>query len=1022
MNVYYSDSQYALDLAVDRRISDALDTLTHTYIIVPAQLSFNTERRIVRHANSDGFYSIEVISFEKLARMLLERVAGRALPTIDSVGMTMLAKEALLSLESELDVLDPRSDDTLHQRLAALVKALRSEGISSKTLKDIDGADGILKDKLSDLSKLLSRIESSSAGMDEAQLEQFAYSKISDAHFLKDSHIIVHSFDSLSKIRIDALKALDNIAADVSVYLLADPENDIFCSGNRLAQILGGNAKNLPDLRTDDTALLARELFRYPYRKFDIPTESITIYKCADARAEAKAAAALSIKYIQEGIRPQDIAICVSDMSVYSDILDEVFSSSKLPFFIENKRTLIHSDIAGLILSALRIISEGWRLRDLLLHLKTGLLPVLPEEADELIRFIKEHGIKGWMLRKPLADESMEDIRSRAFSPLSELCGSCGSLTKRLLEYLNVLNTEEKLTALADSLKDAGLAEEAAFTRQTFPRTVSILEQAGTYLADADAHSLYSAIAAGFESSSIAVTPPLQGQITVGELTHSVFPDVVKMIAVGICDSLVPHAVDDGGIITNSEAASLADVLSFFPSALSPSEQKALIMRAFSAGKALDLIYNTSAGPSYIIDRVKRISGAATFGPPSLLSRAETFCCAAAELRSLADGEELSPYSLALFLTSEPTSVSRLASYMRPGNVSISPKTSRKLYGELRGSASLIEDFYKCSYKHFMDYGIKPVELNLLREDAMSAGSYIHSLLEKVTRTLERRRLSWQNADDSTISEIIDDAACKMRPEHNKGIFNSKRFSFTEKRLKEEVLLATRAVRASLTGMHIAGSEVRFEHKLENITLIGRIDRVDLSEDGFLRVVDYKSGKAEFDLCRLYYGLSIQLMIYLIAAINIVPGCSPAGGFYMKVSLPFIPSDKDESDRMKKLQMEGFALADTDAAASMEKASKKLSTIKLSLNGDGIPYGSNTFSRAELNSLMQHCERLAQNAVSSILSGKLKISPAEYNGSSPCSYCEYFAVCRRDESGRSLQKLSRTEILSSINDKSTERN
>ena len=70
---------------------------------------------------------------------------------------------------------------------------------------------------------------------------------------------------------------------------------------------------------------------------------------------------------------------------------------------------------------------------------------------------------------------------------------------------------------------------------------------------------------------------------------------------------------------------------------------------------------------------------------------------------------------------------------------------------------------------------------------------------------------------------------------------------------------------------------------------------------------------------------------------------------------------------------------------------------------------------------MRHCEKLAQNAVSSILSGKLEVNPAEYGGTIPCDYCEYFAVCRREDSGRSLPKLSQTEILNNIKN-NTERN
>lgn len=1013
MRLFCSPSQSALDAAIDERISNALNTGAHTFVIVPAQLGFNTERRIIHQCSADGFYSIEVVSFEKLARLILERAAGRAIPTIDNTGLTMLAKEALISLECELEVLDARHDDSLHKRLAALVKALRSEGITPEALTKAEGSPGVLKGKLTDVAKLYSRIENAPDGMDEAALEQFAYSRAADADFLKGCDIIVHSFDALSRLRIDALKALDT-TANVSVYLLAQPDNELFFSTNRLASELSGDITKLPDSRTDETAMLSRELFCYPYKKLPAPAQSIRIYKCADERTEVKAAAALAISQISSGISPSDIAVCVSDMSAYSALLSEVFTASKLPFFIEDKRSLYGSDISVLVLSALKIISEGWRLRDILRHIKTGLLPVSAADADELIRYIKEHGIKGYMLRRELKEEAVETLRTRALSPLEELSQSEGSLPRRLIEYLEALSAEQKLEQLAGELSGAGMEQEAAYLRQTYERTISLLEQADRYLPDADARALYSALSAGFESSAIAVTPPLEGQITVGELTHSIFPRVRRMIVIGVCDSLVPHIDDGAGIITSGEAEALSGVLPYFPTSLSPDEQKALIMRVFAAGDELALIYNSRAGASYIIDRVKRLAGIFETPPPELLSRSEALIQAASELRSLADGADFAAENLALFLASEPQSVGQLAAYMQPRPTRLRPDTSRKIYGGLRGSASVIEDFYRCSYKHFLDYGIRPVELRELREDALSVGNYIHSLLESVTHGLASKNMSLSDAGDEHIRGIIDAAADEMRSTHNKGIFKNKRYAITEKRLREEVLLATRAIRASLSGMEIAGSEFSFRRDLNGITLTGRIDRIDKSENGFLRVVDYKSGRKGFDLSELYYGLSIQLMVYLIAAIELMPDSEPAGGFYMNVSLPYIASDETEEDRMKELRMNGFALADADAARCMETAEGKLHTIKLSLDKNGVPSGSNAFSRDELSRLMQHCERLAENAVRCIFSGELSATPAHIGASLPCDYCEYASVCRREDAERSLAKLSKEEIFNEL--------
>ena len=58
----------------------------------------------------------------------------------------------------------------------------------------------------------------------------------------------------------------------------------------------------------------------------------------------------------------------------------------------------------------------------------------------------------------------------------------------------------------------------------------------------------------------------------------------------------------------------------------------------------------------------------------------------------------------------------------------------------------------------------------------------------------------------------------------------------------------------------------------EKMHLQGRIDRIDVSEDAehvYVKVIDYKSGNRKFDLAALYYGLQLQLVVYMLSLIHI---------------------------------------------------------------------------------------------------------------------------------------------------------
>ena len=145
-------------------------------------------------------------------------------------------------------------------------------------------------------------------------------------------------------------------------------------------------------------------------------------------------------------------------------------------------------------------------------------------------------------------------------------------------------------------------------------------------------------------------------------------------------------------------------------------------------------------------------------------------------------------------------------------------------------------------------------------------------------------------------------------------------------------------------GAFRAGAQKRTHHthrcasqrKNGLVTVGGIIDRVDLYKDEngttYVRVVDYKTGRKEFKLADVLYGMSLQMLIYL-AALAQNKDLHPAGILYMPAFIASVTSDGTESTEKlkqevgKNLRMNGLLLKDNEILNAME----------MGLNGRFIP-------------------------------------------------------------------------------------
>ncbi len=337
-----------------------------------------------------------------------------------------------------------------------------------------------------------------------------------------------------------------------------------------------------------------------------------------------------------------------------------------------------------------------------------------------------------------------------------------------------------------------------------------------------------------------------------------------------------------------------------------------------------------------------------------------------------------------------------------------------RLYGgEPRLSASRADTFAKCRFAYFCRFGLnaKPYEAAELK--ANEIGSFIHEVLEKTAAEVMSLG-GFRSLDDDRILMIADkyiDAF--FHTEFQDFEEKSARFTYLFRRLRSDVHDILRDISEELRRsdfvpldfeLDINRSEDIGAYELPEVSrgirLSGIIDRVDGWEhDGklYVRVVDYKTGKKSFKLDDVYYGLDLQMLIYLNVLKKFGSGrygkdIEPAGIMYLPARTEYetvnsIDADAGESAK-KPLRRSGFVLDDTDVIKAWERDDEQL-FIPLKKSKGGAPV-----SRSAIDVLSRWVDKSLARMTDDIGRGDITADPLfAGEGSNACMTCEYKGQC-----------------------------
>ena len=370
-----------------------------------------------------------------------------------------------------------------------------------------------------------------------------------------------------------------------------------------------------------------------------------------------------------------------------------------------------------------------------------------------------------------------------------------------------------------------------------------------------------------------------------------------------------------------------------------------------------------------------------------------------------------------------------------------------KLYGRiLRLSASQVDTQAECRLSYFLKYGLRARERKEAAIDPAEFGTYVHDVLEKtVTDIMDRG--GFHNVTLEQTQQIAagysDEYAAKRF-----AVLSTERLDYLFRRNRRELEIIVEELwkELSVSGFQPAGVEVEFDQngayppialrsKTMRAYLMGKVDRVDTwkwRDQSYYRVVDYKTGKKDFDYTDILSGVGLQMLLYLFALENGGDGLvgdkpQAAGVQYFSARAPYVSIDgredeeKLEKERKKNRRHKGLLLNESHVLEAMEPRPEREGKwdpawlcCKVDSKGNLV---GDLANRGQLRLLEEFVMKTLGGIVDEIASGDVSPNPYTRGSShSACSFCPFGAVChdREVEGRRNRAAVSADEFWDEI--------
>ena len=1040
-----------------RRIArDVHERKGNRVLMVPELVSHETERRLCAAAGDTASRYAEVLSFTRLARRVADTMGSAAEECLDSGGRVVAMASAARQLSSRLKAY--AAVETKPEFLTGLIDGVdefKRCCISAQDLRQAaEETEGSLAQKLEELSLLMEGYDSlcSRGKRDPRDQMTWLLEQLEQGSFAQEHVFYIDGFPDFTRQNLAILEHLIQTSPSVTVSVNCDQIASVllaFEKAGQTAQELyrcaarAGVEIQVELVQPNPTplAVVREKLFQGP-----LSVGAVKGKLCA-CRAETPYQACLDaarqvMALVEGGCRYRDISLVCTDMAVYQPLADLIFHRFHIPLYRSGTEEILQKSVISTVLTALDAALTGFDQRSTLRYLRSALSPLDPDTCDQVENYAIIWGIRGQKWASPwenhpdglsgVWDESaqrrLEEInaaRDLAIAPLTQLqkgfreAANLSEQVAALYRFLEDIQLEQRLTQMAQELDDAGDNRSAQILNQLWEILMSALEQLYDVLGQThwEAEHFSRLLRLLLSQYNVGTIPPVLDAVQMGPVSAMRCQEQKHLIILGAEEGKLPGYTGSTGVLTDQERVTLRQlgVPLTGGSVEGIQAEFAEIYGVFCGAKESIRVYCAGEQPSFVFRRLADLAG-------------ETLMVREGLGFAQADGWEAGAY-LARWNDDSAAAELRVtegySETVRRRDFALGKVTKEnicRLYGAtLNLSASQIDRQAECRLSYFLKYGLRAQERKEAAIDPAEFGTYVHAVLENTARCIRDMGGFHQVSLEETL-----EIAHRYSEEYAAQRFSqieSERITYLFRRNIRELDMVVRELwlelRESL--FEPVDFEVNFgsgdglppisiPNQGMNAILRGFVDRVDAWTNGktnYYRVVDYKTGKKDFDYCDVFNGVGLQMLLYLFALREdggelLGDRPIPAGVQYFPARAPYLTSDgkldgeEAEKERRSLWKRKGLLLRDEAVLQAMEPGDAP-QRMSYSVKKDGTLSGD-LADREQLKLLEEYVFRVLAGMVEDIASGNVEPNPYTRGSShNACAFCPYGAVCHQSQ-------------------------
>lgn len=824
---------------------------------------------------------------------------------------------------------------------------------------------------------------------------------------------------------------------------------------------------------------LESELFRYSGKQYTGEGEAISLHAARSPREEAEAAAAGIRRLVREqGYRYRDIAVIASDMDTYADYLEKQCERYGIPIFMDHKRSILLNAFVEYVRSLLVMAEQNFSYEGVFRFLRTGMSGFTREEVDKMENYVIALGLRGykkwqsgWVRRTSRMKEGeLEELNHLRVRFVEKIDGLVAILKKRtktvrdvtlaVYEFFRQERMQEQIRELELKFQEEGELALAKEYSQIYRIVIGLFEKFTELLGEEriSLKEYCELLDAGLEEAKVGVIPPSLDQVVVGDMQRTRLNNLKVLFFIGANDTFLPGNLGQGGLLSERDRERFAgQKLALSPGAKEKTyiQKFYLYMNLTKPSERLILSFSKVSGdgkslrPAYLIQDLQRMFPEIRVWDEERRELKERELTPKGGLKAVAaglsgrntglSGEWKELYTWYVRQEECKYGLDKLldAAFYRKNAEQLSMLAAEQLYGDLdRASVTRLERFASCAYAHFLTYGLRLSERERYQFESMDLGNIAHQSMERFARKADERQMDWTEMTEENRSQLVEESVEESIVDYgNTVLYSTARNEYTITRIKRLIKRSVWALTKQMEkgDFRPSGYELKFGS--------GKIDRIDTCEgEGniYVKVTDYKTGMKSFDITAFYYGLQLQLPVYLNAAIELEQkkhqggNIVPAGIFYYRMQDPFVEKESRdevlEMNLLKELKQDGLVNADEKVLSHLERDLSGASNLNpIGRNKDGsLSKSSKVLSAEDFMLFLHYTKQKEAELKAQIAGGAVEAAPYELGGSTGCDYCAYRDICGFDRrlSGceyRTLENNPAEEILEKIRAKAGEK-